>query len=130
MIKIPRSQYPVQFFNFPSAGNDPRWIYWSYDFLFFRPRGLLPRRLAQTGPGCQNPAFQRFEPIILCSFSWRFRKTKLESHNSKQMTVYEQITLFIKNRIFSICVFGSKIDFLIGKSISGLKKSGKTEDSF
>ena len=27
-------------FNFPSAGNDPGWIYWSYEFLFFRPRGL------------------------------------------------------------------------------------------
>merc|ERR1712014_41011 len=23
-------------FNFPSAGNDPRWIHWSYEFLFFR----------------------------------------------------------------------------------------------
>ena len=79
-------------FNFPSAGNDPGWIYWSYEFLFFRPRGLRTRRPAQTGPGCQNLAFQRFEPIILCSFLWRFRKTKLESHNSKQMMVYEQIT--------------------------------------
>ena len=88
-------------FNFPSAGNDPGWIYWSYEFLFFRPRGLRTRRPAQTGPGCQNLAFQRFDPIILCSFLWRFRKTKLESHNSKQMMVYEQITFFIKNRFFS-----------------------------
>ena len=78
--------------NFPSAGNDPGWIYWSYEFLFFRPRGLRTRRLAQTGPGCQNPAFQRFDPMTLCSFLWRFRKTKLESHHSKQMMVYEQIT--------------------------------------
>ena len=84
-------------FNFPSAGNDPGWIYWSYEFLFFRPRGLRTRRPAQTGPGCQNLAFQRFDPMILCSFLWRFRKTKLESHNSKQMMVYEQITFFIKN---------------------------------
>ena len=90
-------------FNFPSAGNDPRWIHWSYEFLFFRPQGLWTRRPAQTGPGCQNLAFQRFEPIILCSFLWRFRKTKLESHNSKQMMVYEQITFFIiNNRIVSI----------------------------
>ena len=59
-------------FNVPSAGNDPGWIYWSYDF-FFRPPGLWTRRLAQTGPGGQNPAFQRFDPIILCSFLWRFR---------------------------------------------------------
>ena len=87
-------------FNFPSAGNDPGWIYWSYEFLFFRPRGLWTRRPAQTGPGCQNLAFQRFEPIILCSFLWRFQWKTLESHNSKQMTVYEQITFFIKNRIF------------------------------
>ena len=92
-------------FNFPSAGNDPGWIYWSYEFLFFRPRGLRTRRPAQTGPGCQNLAFQRFEPIILCSFSLRFRKTKLEKHNSKQMMVYEQITFFIKNRNFSKFVF-------------------------
>ena len=60
-------------FNFPSAGNDPGWIYWSYEFLFFRPRGLRTRRPAQTGPGGQNPAFQRFDPMILCSFLLRFR---------------------------------------------------------
>ena len=29
-------------FNFPSAGNDPGWIYWSYEFLFFRPRDFGP----------------------------------------------------------------------------------------
>ena len=87
-------------FNFPSAGNDPGWIYWSYEFLFFRPWGLWTRRLAQTGPRGQNLAFQRFEPIILNSFSWRFRKTTLEKHGSKQMTVYEQITFFIKIRNF------------------------------
>ena len=109
-------------FNVPSAGNDPGWIYWSFEFLFFRPRGLWTQRPAQTGPGCQNLAFQRFEPIILCSFSWRLRKTTLESHNSKQMMVYEQITFFIKKRKFSKCFFGSNIDFLIEKSISLLKK--------
>ena len=84
-------------FNFPSAGNDPGWIYWSYEFLFFRPRGLRTRRPAQTGPGGQNPAFQRFDPMILCSCLWRFRWKTLESHNSKQMMVYEQITFFIQN---------------------------------
>merc|ERR1712110_294822 len=98
-------------FNFPFAGNDLGWIYWSYEFLFFRPRGLRTRRPAQTRPGCQNLAFQRFEPIILWSFLWRLRKTTLESHNSKQMVVYEQITFFIKNRSFSKFVFGSKIYF-------------------
>ena len=84
-------------FNFPSAGNDPGWTYWTYEFLFFRPWGLRTRRPAQTGPGCQNPAFQRFDPMILCSFLWRFRKTKLESHNSQQIMVYEQILFFIKH---------------------------------
>ena len=83
-------------FNFPSAGNDPGWIYWSSESLFFRPLGLWTWRPAQTGPGGQNPAFQRFDPMILCSFLWRFRKTKLESHNSKQMMVYEQITFVYK----------------------------------
>ena len=91
---------PCAVFNVPSAGYNPRWIYWSYEFLFFRPRGLRTQRPAQTGPRGQNRAFQRFEPIILCSFLWRFRKTALESHNSKQMMVYEQITCFIKNRFF------------------------------
>ena len=87
-------------FNFPSAGNDPRWIHWSYEFLFFRPRGLWTQRPAQTGPGCQNMAFQRFDPIIIHDFSRRLRKTTLEKHSSKQMRVYEQITFFIKSRNF------------------------------
>ena len=87
-------------FNEESAGNDPRWIHWSYEFLFFRPRGLWTRRPAQTGPGCQNMAFQRFDPIIIHDFSRRFRITTLEKHSSKQMTVYEQITFFIKIRNF------------------------------
>ena len=62
-------------FKFPSAGNAPGWIYWSYEFLFFRPRGLWTwrRTPAQTRPRDENPASQRFEPIILCSFSWRCR---------------------------------------------------------
>ena len=87
-------------FNEESAGNDPGWIYWSYEFLFFRPRGLWTRRPAQTGPGCQNMAFQRFDPIIIHDFSRRLRKTTLEKHSSKQMRVYEQITFFIKIRNF------------------------------
>ena len=29
-------------FNFPSAGNDPGWIHWSYEFLFFRPGDFGP----------------------------------------------------------------------------------------
>ena len=89
-------------FNEESAGNDPRWIHWSYEFLFFRPRGLRTwtQRPAQTGPGCQNLAFQRFEPIIIHDFSRRFRKTTLEKHSSKQMMVYEQIdkkSIFFQN---------------------------------
>ena len=59
---------PCIVFNLPSAGNDPGWIYWSYELLFFRPQGLRTRRPAQTRPGGQNRAFQRFDPMILCSF--------------------------------------------------------------
>ena len=59
-------------FNVPSAGYNPRWIYWSYEFLFVRPRGLRTQRPAQTGPGGQNRAFQRFDPMILCSVYGHF----------------------------------------------------------
>ena len=114
-------------FNVPSAGYNPGWIYWSYEFLFLRARGLRTQRPAQTGPGGQNPAFQRFVPMILCSFLWRFRKTTLENHSSKQMMVYEQITFFYKHRRFSKLFFDRKINFLNGKSISGLKKREKLE---
>ena len=87
-------------FNGKSAGNNPRWIYWSYEFLFFRPWGLRTRRPAQTGPRGQNPAFQRFDPMILCSFLWRIRWTTLENHRTKQLMDYEQIISFIKHLIF------------------------------
>ena len=60
-------------FNVASAGYNLGWIYWSYELLFFRPRGLRTWRPAQTGPGGQNLAFQRFDPMILCSFLRRFR---------------------------------------------------------
>ena len=115
-------------FNEESAGNDPGWIHWSYEFLFFRPWGLWTRtrRPAQTGPGCQNLAFQRFEPIILRGFSWRFRKTTLEKHSSKQMMVYEQITFFYKKSKFFQKCFDLRIDFLIEKSIFRLKNGKKT----
>ena len=88
---------PCIVFNEESAGYDPGWICWSYEFLFFRPRWLRTRRPAQTRPGGQNRAFQRFGPMILCSCLWRIRWTTLENHSSKQMMVYEQITFFIKN---------------------------------
>ena len=48
----------------------------------------------------ENLDFWKFDPIILCSFLWRLRITRLESHNSKQMMVYEQIT---KNLIYFFC---------------------------
>ena len=88
---------PCIVFNVQSVGYKPSWIYWSYESLFFRLRTWRP---AQTGPGCQNMAFLRFDPIIIHDFSLRFRKTTLEKHSSKQMTVYEQITFFIKIRNF------------------------------
>ena len=37
-------------FNGKSAGNNPRWIYWSYEFLFFRPQGLRTWRPAGEDP--------------------------------------------------------------------------------
>ena len=112
-------------FNFPSAGNDPGWINWTYEFLFFRPWGLWTRRPAQTGPWGQNPAFQRFDPMILCSFLWRFRKTALESHNSKQM-VYDQITSFIKKSKFYNFVFWPLNRFFDWKINLSIKKPKKT----
>ena len=56
-------------FNFPSAGNDPGWIYWSYEFFFFRPRGLRTQRLAQTGPRGQKQIekYRFFIKIVFCS---------------------------------------------------------------
>ena len=48
--KITLITVPCIVFNEESAGYDPGWIYWSYEFLFFRPRGLWTRRPAQTGP--------------------------------------------------------------------------------
>ena len=80
----------------------------------------------QTGPGCQNLAFQRFEPIIIHDFSWRFRKKALEKHISKQMRVYKQITFFIKNqdvkKYFSwidTWIFEGRIDVRIEKLGAG-----------
>ena len=37
-------------FNFPSAGNDPGWIHWSYEFLFVRPQGLWTRTQRRHRP--------------------------------------------------------------------------------
>ena len=83
---------------------------------------------------CKIPLYQCFfefskisifgglTPSFYVVFLWRLRITRLESHNSKQMMVYEQITFFIKKQNFSKLCFGSKIYFLIGKSISLLKK--------
>ena len=99
-----------------SAGNNPRRIYWSYNFFFFDP-GTLDPEAGRRGPGCQNLAFQRFDPMILCSLLWRIRWLTLESHSSKQMIVHEQITIFIKKIIFHN-FFGSKRRFF------GEKKNG------
>ena len=48
----------------------------------------------------ENLKFWRFEPIILRSFSWGFRWKSLETHRTKQMTVYEQIPFFYKTSKF------------------------------
>ena len=63
----------------------------------------------------ENLAFQRFEPIIILDFSWRFRKKALEKHISKQMRVYKQITFFYeKSNFLKICFPDRKMDFLRG----------------
>ena len=85
------------------------------NFYFFDP-GTLDPEAGRRGPGCQNLAFQRFDPMILCSFLWRIRWTTLESHSSKQMMVYEQITFFIKNLIFYNFFWDRKTEFWIKKN--------------
>ena len=81
------------------------------NFYFFDP-GTLDPEAGRRGSGYQSLAFQRFEPMILCSFLWRIRWTTLESHSSKRMMVYKQITCFIKNRFIYFVCFGSKKRFL------------------
>ena len=63
-------------------------------------------------------------PSFYVVFLWRLRITRLESHNSKQMMVYEQITFFIKNLNFPI-VFGSKNRIFDGKIEFWIKKPKK-----
>ena len=81
------------------------------NFYFFDP-GTLEPEAGRRGPGCQNLAFQRFDPMILCIFLWRIRWTTLESHSSKQIMVYKQITFFMKKHFFFIFWGGSKNRFL------------------
>ena len=77
----------------------------------------------------ENLAFQRFEPIIIFDFSWRFRKKALEKHISKQMRVYKQITFFHKKSKFLKIFFPDrKIDFLRGGPIFGEKNGNRNRD--
>ena len=84
----------------------------------------------QTGPGCQNPAFHRFEPIIIRDFHRDFEKKKtLEKHISKQMRVYKQITFFNKKSKFPKIFFPDrKMDLLKGEPIFGLKTGNRNRD--
>ena len=72
----------------------------------------------------ENLDFCRFDPMILCRFLWRFRWKTLESHNSKQTMVYEQITFFIKNLILS------KKKKLPSKSIFSITPRTQNSSSF
>ena len=65
--------------------------------------------------------------MILCSFLWRFRKTALESHNSKQMMVYEQITFFYKKSNFSKLDIMMKIGSRTRPDRSRPRKTWKTD---
>ena len=61
--------------------------------------------------------------MILCRFSGGFRQTTLESHNSKRMTVYEQIIFFIEKLNFPISVFDRKIYVWIEKTRIGTRRN-------
>ena len=93
-----------------SAGNNPSWIYWSCEFFFSTP-GTSDPEAGRGGPECQNLAFQRFDPMILCGFLWLIRWTTLENHRTKQMMVYEQMTFFMNNIIFILYFLNRKTDF-------------------
>ena len=43
-------EVPCTVFNVPSAGYNPRWIYWSYDFCLFVPGDFGPGGLHRLDP--------------------------------------------------------------------------------
>ena len=96
------------------------------NFDFFDP-GTLDPEAGRRGPRCQNLAFQRFDPMILCSFLWRIRWTTLESHSSEQMMVYKQITFFYKKSKFSKLDFMMKIGSRTRPDRSRPRKTRKTD---
>ena len=55
-------------------------------FIFSTPGTSAPEA-SRGGPGCQNLAFQRFDPMILCIFLWRIRWTTLEPDRPDQTGV-------------------------------------------
>ena len=84
--------------------------------LIFSTPGTSDPEAGRGGPGCQNLAFQRFDPMILCSFLWRIRWTTLENHRTKQMMVYEQFTFSIKSNCL-LFFLDRKADFWIKKKL-------------
>ena len=68
-----------------------------------------------------------FDPMILCSFLWRIRWTTLESHSSKQIMVYKQITFFIKKSNFSKLDFMMKMGSRTRPDRSRPRKTRKTD---
>ena len=65
--------------------------------------------------------------MIPCSFLWRIQWTTLESHSSKQMMVYKQITFLYKKSNFSKLDFMMKIGSRTRPDRSRPRKTRKTD---
>ena len=53
---------PCIVFNVPSAGYNPRWIYWSYEFLFFDPGDFGPGGRHRPDPEVKKSHSQGLTP--------------------------------------------------------------------
>ena len=98
-------------------------------FHFFDPGDFGPRGRHRPDPDVKIWRSKGLNPSYYVVFYGDFDVNHLESHNSKQMMVYEQITFFIKNRFFfKICFwienrfFDWKIDLWIKKTWKNIEK--------
>ena len=57
-----------------SAGNNPRWIYWSYESLFFRPLGLRTQRPAGEDPDVKIWRSKGLNPSLYTIYHGDFKK--------------------------------------------------------
>ena len=61
-------------FNFPSAGNDPGWIHWSHEFLFFNPRDFGRRGRHRQDPDVKIWLSKGLTPSLYTIFHGDFEK--------------------------------------------------------